>query len=71
MIRFTDLMLFLSSFIGYRHDTLQTLTYEQVASVASSMYGFDTYFYFIDFMICFTDLMIFLSLYVVSAMITD
>ena len=27
----------------------------RIVSVASSMYGFDLYFCFIDFMICFTD----------------
>ena len=49
MIGFTDFMLFLSSYIGYRHDTLQTLTYGQDFSAASFMYGFDLYFCFIDY----------------------
>ena len=37
---------------------------DRIVSVASSIYGLDLYFCFIDFTIRFTDLMLFLSPYI-------
>ena len=63
MIGFTDLMIFLSLYIGKGHDTWHILTDGLNLLPLPSMNAVDQYICFTDFMIPFNDFMIFLSSY--------